>query len=103
MTAALGQIATVRSKNAGPFWLTIDVFAADAAGYEAIAASPVADPAAVAAIYDLDPDAVRIFRLPRLHAIKVSFPRPQVQGSLRDRDMHAGQQYVPLLSIPVEA
>jgi hypothetical protein len=28
--------------------------------------------------------------------VKVSFPRPIVQGSLRDRDMHAGQHHVPL-------
>jgi hypothetical protein len=25
-----------------------------------------------------------------------SFPRPVVQGSLHDRDMHAGQHHVPL-------
>jgi hypothetical protein len=45
---------------------------------------------------------VRIFTLPNLNAIKVSLPRPHVQGSLRDTDLHGGQQYVPLLAIPVD-
>jgi uncharacterized protein (DUF2267 family) len=37
--------------------------------------------------------------LPHLHVVKVSFPRPIVQGSLHDRDMHAGQNHVPLASV----
>jgi hypothetical protein len=47
------------------------------------------------------PHHVRVFLIPLLRAIKVSLPRPVVQGSVGDRDMHAGQQYVPLLSLPV--
>jgi hypothetical protein len=43
-----------------------------------------------------------VFELADLCAIKISFPRPVVQGSLRDRDMHGGQQYVPLLALPVD-
>ncbi len=39
--------------------------------------------------------------MPALHAIKISFPRPVTQGARRDRDMHAGQQYVPLLTMQV--
>jgi hypothetical protein len=43
-----------------------------------------------------------VFELADLCAIKISFPRPVVQGSLHDRDMHGGQQYVPLLALPVD-
>jgi hypothetical protein len=42
---------------------------------------------------------VQIFRLPDLRVVKVSFPRPIAQGSLHDRDMHAGQHHVPLAGI----
>ena len=38
---------------------------------------------------------------PDLHVVKVSFPRPVVQGSLHDRDMHAGQHHVPLANVVV--
>ena len=102
-TDPLGAVADVRSKNAGPFWLTLDVFAEDKATYDRIAVSPVTDPATIGQLYAVDPATVRVFRLPALLAVKVSFPRPVVQGSLHDRDMHAGQQHVPLLDLPVPA
>jgi Domain of unknown function (DUF4387) len=44
---------------------------------------------------------LQIFRIPDLHVVKVSFPRPVVQGSLHDRDMHAGQHHVPLANMIV--
>ncbi|WP_171055531.1 MULTISPECIES: DUF4387 family protein [unclassified Nonomuraea] len=31
--------------------------------------------------------------------MKISFPRPVPQGSLRDRDIHAGQHHVPFAAL----
>jgi hypothetical protein len=42
-----------------------------------------------------------MFRIPSLNVVKISFPRPVSQGSLRDRDMHAGQHHVPLAMLRV--
>ena len=100
---ALGRLATlVRSKNAGPFWVTVDIFLPDAAAYErAATSSALTDPNAIAERYAVSPNAVKIFRLPDLHAIKISFPRPCAQGGAHDRDMHSGQQYVPLLDVDI--
>ena len=96
----LGDIALeVRSKNAGPFWMTLEAFMADDAGYRA--ADAVISEESVAELYRVAPSAIRIFRLPELRVVKVSFPRPLVQGSLHDRDMHAGQHHVPLAGLPV--
>jgi hypothetical protein len=64
--------------------------------------SPAADPGTIGELYRVDPDLVEVFLLANLRAIKISFPRPVVQGSLRDRDMHGGQQYVPLLTVEIE-
>jgi hypothetical protein len=99
----LGELATlVRSKNAGPFWLTVDIFLPDAATYERAAASAeLTSVDAIAERYDVSPSEVKVFRLPNLNAIKVSFPRPSAQGGAHDRDMHGGQQYVPLLEIEI--
>jgi hypothetical protein len=99
----LAELATlVRSKNAGPFWVTIDIFLPDATTYErAAATSELTDVDAIADRYDVSPDTVKVFRLPDLHAIKLSFPRRSAQGGAHDRDMHAGQQYVPLLGIDI--
>lgn len=89
----------VRSKNAGPFWVTMELFMRDEAGY-ALAAE-IVDEAVVASLYDVRAADVQIFRIPSLNVVKISFPRPVPQGGLRDRDVHAGQHHVPLASLRV--
>ncbi|GIM92020.1 DUF4387 domain-containing protein [Paractinoplanes toevensis] len=88
----------VRSKNAGPFWVTMEVFLHDAAGLAAIA---FLDERVIAELYRVPEGDVQIFRIPSLNVVKISFPRPVVQGSLHDRDMHAGQHHVPLATLPL--
>jgi hypothetical protein len=92
----------VRSKNAGPFWLTIDIFLPDEESFKRVGRSVVTDPEVIGRLYGVDPTQIMVFELADLCAIKISFPRPVVQGSLHDRDMHGGQQYVPLLALPVD-
>jgi hypothetical protein len=100
----LGDLAQlVRTKNAGPFWLTIDVFFRDHADYLRVADAAVLTTQILAERYGVDPSTVRLFHLPAINVIKASFPRPTTQGSFADRDIHAGQQHVPLLALPVPA
>jgi len=102
MTTTLGELARlIRSKNAGPFWMTIDAFFAGAADFHRAAASPLTDPLAIARLYGVPAGAVQVFLLDQLNAIKISVPRPVVQGAVDDADLHAGQQYVPLLPIEI--
>jgi Domain of unknown function (DUF4387) len=102
MTSTIGDLAgVVRSKNAGPFWLTIDIFCDNDEAFRRIARSRAVDPDAIAEIYSVPADRVLIWTISSLRAIKISFPRPTPQGSVGERDMHAGQQYVPLLSVEV--
>ena len=99
----VGDVAElVRSKNAGPFWLTLDIFCRTDEDYDVLAADPVLSPARVADLYRVDAGAVKIFRLPNLRVIKISFPRPLSSGSVGDRDVHAGQQHVLLAMLPLE-
>ncbi|MER6677341.1 DUF4387 domain-containing protein [Streptomyces sp. NPDC000983] len=91
----------VRSKNAGPFWVTMELFMRDAVGYTIVADPAYLNASTVARLYGIDADTVQIFRLPALHVVKISFPRPVSQGSLRDRDIHAGQHHVPLALFPL--
>jgi hypothetical protein len=93
----------VRSKNAGPFWVTLEVFLRDDEGYRIAADPSFLDERVIARLYRVDPSTVQVFRIPALNVVKISFPRPVSQGSLRDRDMHAGQHHVPLALLPVPA
>lgn len=86
--ARLCEIADrVRAKNAGPFWLTVDIFCPDAAAYDRLAAG--LSTAAVAELYGVPAQLVKRFDIAALNVIKISLPRPTVQGSREDRDMHA--------------
>jgi hypothetical protein len=86
----------VRSKNAGPFWQTLDIFMADDGNFHAVADAPGVNEQAIGRLYRVDPTSVRIFRLPAIRVVKISFQRRAAQGGVADRDMHAGQQHVPL-------
>jgi hypothetical protein len=88
--ARLGdRVVKVRSKNAGPFWVTVDVFCGSAEAFEAVRS--VLRTEAVAALYRQPTQLIQRFDIAALNVIKFSFPRPVVQGSRDDRDMHGAQ------------
>ncbi|PAX06359.1 DUF4387 domain-containing protein [Sphingomonas lenta] len=89
----------VRSKNAGPFWITLDLFFRDKTTYAAFARSPVLSPEAIGALLGVAPDTVKRFDVPDLLVVKLSYPRATPQGGAVERDMHGGQQYVMLLNV----
>ena len=94
--AELGQIVDkVRSKNAGPFWVTIDLFCGSAGAFAQICNGMSTE--RVAAVFGTDPAAIKRFEIPTLNVVKFSIPRPAVQGSVTDRDMH-GASWAALLS-----
>jgi hypothetical protein len=89
----------VRSKNAGPFWITIDLFFDGPGSYARHADDPAIGAAAVAALYGVDAALVKRFKIDSLNVVKLSYPRLQPQGGALERDMHGGQQFVPLLEL----
>ena len=64
----------IRSKDAGPFMLTIDLFCHDADAYRRVLDSGVVQPQLFADLYGVDPSDVEIHRVETLNAVKVSFP-----------------------------
>lgn len=99
--ARLGEIADrLRAKNAGPFWLTIDIFCPDAAAYARVARG--LKTAEVAALYDVPTQVLKRFDIAALNVVKISMPRPNVQGSREDRDMHASQWAWLLADLEIE-
>jgi hypothetical protein len=89
----------IRSKNAGPTQLTIDLFFHDVAAYEQAAASPALSCRAVAEMYELSAEQVRRFELPTILALKFSMPRQHLSGSPGDGDVYGAQQHAPFLAV----
>ena len=94
----------IRSKNAGPFTLTIDLVFADQAAMEQVLASENFTPAQIAALYGVDASAVRICPFAAIRTIKVTMPRPDgSSGAPGDRDVYGCQQHFPLADLEVQA
>ena len=91
----------VRSKAAGPYWVTVDIFCGSEDAFERIRKAPALSGPAIGAIYGVSENAVKVFEVPALNVIKISFPRAEPQGSAHDADSHAGQYFVALLDVPV--
>ncbi len=92
----IGQIAKrVRSKNAGPFWLTIDIFCANSKAYARVQTGLATKH--VAAVFQADVKSIKRYEITALNVIKFSLPRPSIQGSVADRDMH-GASWAALVS-----
>lgn len=98
----LSEVCAVRSKNAGPFWVTIDLFFDSAEHFDRYARSAAIGPGTFARLFDADPVLVKYFPVPNLSMVKVSYPRSTPQGGMVERDLHCGQQFVRLLDIELD-
>lgn len=88
-----------RSKNAGPFLLTIDIMFSNRADYEEVVASSAIEATTVAELYGVAERDVQIFHFPKAYAIKVVLPRRVSSGACGDRDVYGAQQHGPLTQL----
>jgi len=96
--------AIVRSKNAGPYRITLDVLFTDKSVYEAVRDSGAISPENVAKAYGIDTSRISsFFNIDQAQAIKVTIVRPRAQGAAGDGDMYGCQHHVPLMNIPIPA
>ncbi|MDR1237013.1 MAG: DUF4387 domain-containing protein [Propionibacteriaceae bacterium] len=89
----------VRSKVAGPFWVTIDLMFDSQENYDRYVRSPALSADSIAAIYGIVPETISLYPIPQLKVLKISYPRRSPQGSIEERDLHSGQQYTYLLNV----
>ncbi len=92
-------VDSIRSKNAGPFWVTIDLFCTDTASYQYLC-KHLAN-ARVAAALHQPASALKRFDIDTLQVVKFSLPRPVVQGHHSDRDMHGAQWAVLIQELDI--
>lgn len=92
----------IRSKNAGPYELTLDIIFKDKSGYEKTLQSKVINKELIAEIYGLSTDQIiNIVEFPQALAIKATIVRPRPSGALGETDVYGAQQHAPLLEIKV--
>jgi hypothetical protein len=97
----LSEIAQViRSKNAGPRRLTLDVMFASDADYQRVVQSSAFSREAIGALYRIAPEHVAVIPYPLGRAIKITLPR-DTAGDPGDRDVYGAQQHAPLLGVEI--
>lgn len=89
----------LRSKNAGPLFITFDLIFADENGMEYVLARLTK--AAVANAYGIDADEIDIIPYKVVNSIKITFPRQSISGSLCDFDVYGCQMHMPLANIEI--
>lgn len=96
----LQEIAkVVRSKNAGPLKLTLDVMFEQERDYQRAVQSPALTPASIASLYGVPPDSVQVYPYAPAMALKITMDRRVVAGSPGDGDVYGAQQHGPLLGV----
>jgi hypothetical protein len=93
------RVLKVRSKNAGPFWVTVDVFCGTPDIFERVRLELRTE--TVAALFQQPSQLIKRFDIADLNVIKFSFPRPVAQGARTDRDMHGAQWAILLAELKV--
>jgi hypothetical protein len=97
-----GYFNLIRSKDAGPFMLTIDLFFSDEHARRAFLEAGVLSAERIGDLYRIDPAQVQIFDMNDIGAMKISFPRPVPSGEFGDTDITGGQQYALLVDMIAE-
>lgn len=102
MARLVDLASQIRSKNAGPTRLTLDLFFADRETFERVRDADALEPAAIADRYGVpESDVQGIYALDHIRAIKITLARPVTAGDSRDSDVYGTQQHVPLLDLEV--
>lgn len=94
-------VVVLKSKNAGPFELTIDAVFVDRETFDRVAASGVLGPALFAKLYQVDEDDVLFTPYPPGLAFKATLPRLVSAGDVGDTDVYGAQQHAPLLDVEI--
>ena len=89
----------IRSKNAGPFWISVDLFFRDREAFDRYAGAKELKPQHLGPLFGVRPDQVGCYPVPDLAVLKISYPRRDPQGGMIERDLHGGQQYIRIVDL----
>jgi hypothetical protein len=100
MTRLVDVASVIRSKNAGPYELTLDIIFKDRHWYDRALAEDLINPRLIARLYNVPvEDVLGIVAFEPANAIKATIRRPMVSGAIGETDVYGAQQHAPLLTL----
>ena len=99
-TRLVDLASVIRSKNSGPYELTIDVIFNDHDVYERVKQGGFISSELICNLYSVAPeDIIGIVDFDPANAIKATIKRPLCSGDLGETDVYGAQQHAPLLGL----
>ncbi len=89
----------VRSKNAGPLYVTFDIMFDSKADLHRAAAA--IDEKLISALYCVDEKDVSIIPYDVVNSMKITIPRDFISGEIGDDDIYGCQQHVKLSQVEI--
>lgn len=104
MKYVLKDVANViRSKNAGPYELTLDVLLKDGEIFTKLRQADIINKKTIADLYRIpETDVLSIVWFPNARAVKATIVRPLPSGAMGERDVYGAQQHAPLVNFEFE-
>ena len=90
-----------KSKNAGPYELTLDIMFDSAATFEKVRKTGVICPELIAKLYDVPVKSIVFTEFPPAFAYKATIERRIPSGAVGDTDVYGAQQHAPLLDVDI--
>ncbi|MDD2573670.1 MAG: DUF4387 domain-containing protein [Bacillota bacterium] len=93
----------VRSKNSGPFEITLDILFDNKDSYDKVKNSNILTKEYIAKLYKTDVNKVTCLTFyDQALGIKATLARKISSGTCKDRDVYGAQQYAPLANIKID-
>ena len=89
----------LRSKNAGPLFITFDLIFNTKEDMEYV--EQRLNKTDISKAYGVSEEKIDIISYGVVNSIKITFPRKNISGSLKDNDIYGCQQHMPLANIEI--
>lgn len=89
----------LRSKNAGPLYITFDLIFNTLDDMKYVEERLKKE--SIAKAYSVDISKIDIISYEVVNSIKITFPRKNISGALADNDIYGCQQHMPLANIEI--
>ena len=89
----------LRSKNAGPLFITFDLIFNTKEDMKYVEERLAKED--ISKAYEVAVEKIDIIAYDVVNSIKITFPRKNISGSLNDNDIYGCQQHMPLANIEI--
>lgn len=103
MTSICDVASVIRSKNAGPYELTLDILFKDRRWFDIAVAADLINTRKICDLYHIaTADVLSIVQYESANAIKITLRRPVESGGVGETDVYGAQQHAPLLGLKLD-